>query len=89
VGNNNQVTQVIYQYNLANPGQGVFKRSQGKGNTATVQQASQGAGVQGSNNQVLQESTQVNQSDQRRSRGQHKPDKDDKHNKHEKKGSDD
>lgn len=89
LGNNNQVTQIIYQYNLAKPGRGFIKRSQGTENTATVQQTNQSAGVSGSNNQVLQESIQTNQSNPGHARGHDKINKDDKHTKRGKKDSDD
>jgi hypothetical protein len=59
-GDNNQIIQVINQYNLANPGRGIYKRNSGQGNSATVQNASQGAAVQGNQNQVVQATTQEN-----------------------------
>jgi hypothetical protein len=68
IGTNNQVIQVINQYNLTNPGRGVLKRNQGRGdNTGTIQSANQGVLVQGQDNQVQLESTQVNQVERGRS----------------------
>lgn len=65
-GDNNQVTQVISQVNISHPGLGRGLANNNRRTTvsspsqATVQDAYQGVVIDGSNNSVYQESTQIN-----------------------------
>lgn len=66
-GSDNQVIQIINQVNIEHPSRGRERR-----NSSTTQDALQGVSVDGSGNVVIQESTQVNQTE---SGGRDRPDR--------------
>lgn len=81
-GDNNQVIQTINQVNITHPGLGrglsnnARRVSTSTSDSATVQDAYQGATINGSGNVVYQESTQINQESRNNQRpNQARPDR--------------